>query len=87
MESMWKPLKGTSNLAREFPEKICLHTEEKLGFPQAGEKQEISKKHGDQGAFEDQRVVPCDWSTAESREVGRQKKLRLETCLGMSLWA
>ena len=51
IKSTWKSLKGAFNLAREFAGKICLHSEEKLGFPQSGDKQEKSKKHGNQGTL------------------------------------
>lgn len=34
-------MKGTSNLARQFTEKMYLHTEGKLGFPETWEKPEI----------------------------------------------
>lgn len=45
-ENMQKPLKGVSNLAREFTE-ICQHVGRKLGY--VGES-ETNKKHGEYGA-------------------------------------
>lgn len=76
---MGEPLKGTSNLAREFTEKICLYIEGKLGFPPEQKKPVTSQKPREHSALGGQRVVPCEWKAAESGQVcaGKTKAIKV----------
>lgn len=73
-ENMQKPLKGASNLAREFAE-ICQHIERKLGLPHMWAKARQTKSMGNM-------VLRRPEPVLGAKPTG--KKL-LERCLVMSL--